>query len=256
MGLLTGLPRNATARVPEGAVVLKFSKLGFERLVFGVPSFAFYIACLLARRLQQTTIQLHFYSHARELAGSLDFFDLPTIFQTIGLSQQNGLMEVRLVNAEVLGEFAFAMGKPIQARYRHLYGKEALLEFFQATPKATFSFASLSEPPTVEDPLDVRDVNEFLMEALHQRDELHALQETLDLDVQLGRLHGHFQWKGEQDFRDCALMIWEFLTDKRMSTRDLYQTLPYCQYTVTQVVVEMLRSGLIAPANVTHPNIR
>jgi CRP-like cAMP-binding protein len=256
MGLLTGMPRNATARVPESAVVLKFPKIGFERLIFGVPSFAFYIACLLARRLNQTTVQLHFYSNARELAGSLDFFDLPTIFQTISLSQQHGLMEVRLITGEVLGEFAFALGKPIQARYRHLYGKEALYEFFQSTPKATFSFSRLTGPPMVEQPIELRDVNEFLMDAVHQRDELRALQEKMELDQPLGRSHAIFNWDGDRHLRDCAISVWEFLTDRRLSPRELYELLPFSQYTITRVVSRMLELDQLTAAKMTSYGYR
>lgn len=256
MGLLTGMPRNATARVPDSAVVLKFPKFGFERLIFGVPSFAFYIACLLARRLNQTTAQLHFYSNARELAGSLDFFDLPTIFQTISMSQQHGLMEVRQITGEVLGEFAFALGKPIQARYRHLYGKEALYEFFQATPKATFSFSSMAQPPTVEDPIELRDVNEFLMDAVHRRDELKVLQEKMDIDQPLGRTHAIFSWEGDKRLTDCAIMVWEFLTDKRLSPRELYDLLPYSQYAISTVVFEMLEKEQLSPAKMTSYGFR
>ncbi len=256
MGLLTGMPRNATVRVPETAVVLKFPKAGFERLIFGVPSFAFYIACLLARRLNQTTAQLHFYSNARELAGSLEFFDLPTIFQTISMSQQHGLMEVRQITGEVLGEFAFAAGKPIQARYRHLYEKEALYEFFQSPPKATFSFSSLAEPPAVENPLEIRDVNEFLVDAVHQRDELRALQEKMDIEQPLGRHHGQFIWEGEKQLEDCAMSVWEFLTDRRLSARELYDLLPFSQYTITQVLACMLENDQLAAAKMTSYGYR
>ena len=256
MGLLTGMPRNATARVPESAVVLKFSKAGFERLIFDVPYFAFYIACLLARRLNQTTAQLHFRSNARELAGNLDFFDLPTIFQTISISQQHGLMEVRQLTGEVLGEFAFAGGKPIQARYRHLHGKEALYEFFQSTPKATFSFSSLPEAPAVEDPVQMRDVNEFLIDAVHQRDELKALQEKVDIEQPLGRHHAQFVWDGEKHLEECAMSVWEFLTDRRLSPRELYDLLPFSQYSITQVVALMLEHDQLTAAKMTSYGYR
>jgi hypothetical protein len=256
MGLLTGTPRNGEARVPVSAEVVKFSKAGFERLIFGVPSFAFYIACLLAKRLNQTTLQLHFYCNARELAGSLDFFDLPTIFQTITLSQQHGIMEIREATGEVLGEFAFESGRPVQARYRHLYGKEALLDLFQSTPKATFSFSSLSEPPGVENPVVIRDVNEFLMEALHQRDELKAAQEGLDLDRPLGRLHSRLHWTGEAALRDCVAMVWEYLVDRRLSARELYDILPYCRYKITRVLVHMLGENQLVRAKMTSYGYR
>jgi len=256
MGLLTGMPRNATARVPDSAVVLKFSKPGFERLIFGVPSFAFYVACLLARRLNQTTVQLHFYSNARELAGSLDFFDLPTIFQTISMSQQHGLMEVRQITGDVLGEFAFAAGKPIQARYRHLYGREALYEFFQSTPKATFSFSSLADPPAVEEPIGIRDVNEFLMDAVHQRDELKALQDKLDFSLPLGRHHAVFEWDGDRKLGDCAMSVWEFLTDRRLSPQELCDLLPFSQYSIARVVTHMLAKEQLSHAKMTSYGYR
>ena len=256
MGLLTGMPRNGTARVPDSAVVLKFSRGGFERLIFGVPSFAFYIACLLARRLQQTTVQLHFYSNTRELAGSLDFFDLPTIFQTISLSQQHGVMDVRQVTGELLGQFVFAFGKPIQAGYRHLGGFDALFDFFQAPPQATFSFASLPQPPEVESPIEIRDVNEMLMEALRQRDELHALQEGMNLDQPLGRVHAKYEWTGDPGLKECADAIWEQLTDKRLSPSELYDMLPYARYTITHVIDHLLKNQQLSAAKMTSYGYR
>lgn len=251
-GLLLEMPRTASVRVPEVATLLRFDRAAFKNLLTTVPAFGHYLAIVLGSRLHKTTLQLHFYSNARELAGNLDFFDLPTVFQTIGFSHQHGVMQIRGVGSETIGEFAFVNGQPVSARYQHLFGREALLQLFQSPPKGHFGFSRLSEPPIVEATLDLPDINEFVLHAAHQRDELQALEPRLGLDAEtcLKRVHSRLDWPHE-DLKECAEAIWNKLAEAPRSLQHLADELPWSRYSVVATLARLLSSEQVAPAQIT-----
>jgi CRP-like cAMP-binding protein len=252
IGLLVDAPRSASMRVPEAATLLRFDREAFQRLISTIPSFGHYLGITLARRLQKTTMQLHFYSQARELSGSLDFFDLPTIFQTISLSQQHGVMHVFNLTAEILGEFAFINGSPVAARFEHLYGTEALLQLFLVTPHANFGFTRYNEPPIVDTPLSIPNVNEFTMNAVHLKDELQVLEEKLKLsmDQPLKRVHARLDWQ-YSDLQECAKAFWQSIMKEPMTLKALSTELPYCRYNILQVIDRLFETGQLAFAEIT-----
>ncbi len=252
VGLLMEVARTTSVRVPEKATLLRFTHDSFRRLIGTVPSFGHYLSVLLARRLHKTTMQLYFYGNTRELSGSLDFFDLPTIFQTIGLSQQHGVMHVYNLTSEIMGEFAFAHGRPISGRFENLYGIEALLQLFIATPKASFGFTRQNDPPIVPDPLDIPNVNEFMMNAVHLKDEMLVLQDKMKLsdDQPVKRIHARLEWK-DAELKDCAHLFWKALMPGPLALRELSKQIPYCRYHLLKVMDHLFETEQLAIAEIT-----
>ncbi len=252
IGLLINTPRTATVCVPESAALLRFDQKAFQHLMATIPTFGYYLIVLLAHRLYKTTTQLHFRSNVRELSGSLDFFDLPTVFQTISLSQQHGIMNVVGPANEMVGEFAFANGTPISARFEHLYGMEALLQFFLITPKTFFGFTRTVEPPTVESSLAIPNINEFTMNAVHLKDEMLALEKKLNLSEEqpVKRVHASLHWQ-YPDFQECARELWQALTKEPLPMKELSSKLPYCRYHLLQVLDRLFETKQLAYAEIT-----
>lgn len=250
--ILLNAPRSATVRVPAAAALLRFDQETFHRLVSTVPEFGHYLAIMLARRLEKTTAQLHFYSNTCELSGSLDFFDLPTIFQTLSISQQHGMMYIFSLTAGILGEFAFAAGNPISARFRHLTGVDAMLDLFQAEPKVNFGFARTVEPPVVDNPIVIGNVNEFVMEAIHLKDEMQVLVEKLNIpeDKYLKRVHAHLDWT-DPNLAGCAHEIWNRIMKEPQQFNTLLESVPYCRYNILAVVDRLFETGQLAYAELT-----
>ncbi|MBI4027128.1 MAG: cyclic nucleotide-binding domain-containing protein, partial [Verrucomicrobia bacterium] len=252
IGMLIDAPRTASVRVPDSATLLRFDHDAFDRLISTIPSFGHFLAMQLAKRLHKTTLQLHFYSNVRELSGSLDFFDLPTIFQTISLSQQHGVMHVFNLTSEIMGEFAFAHGSPISARFKNLYGMEALLQLFLVTPKANFGFARASEPPVVESPMKIPSVNEFTMNAVHLKDEMMVLEEKLKLSEErpIKRVHARLEWR-DIELQNCAKEMWQALIKEPKPFKQLAETLSYCRYNLLRVLDRLFETGQLAFAEIT-----
>ena len=252
IGLLMNTPRTAAVRVPESAALLRFDQEAFQHLITTVPAFGHYLTILLAHRLYKTTAQLHFRSNVRELSGSLDFFDLPTIFQTISLSQQHGIMNIVGPANEMVGEFAFANGSPISARFEHLHGMEALLQFFLVTPKTFFGFTRTTEPPVVESTLDIPNINEFTMNAVHLKDEMLALEKKLNLSEEqpVKRVHASLQWQ-YPDLQECAKELWQSLMKEPLPMKELSAKLPYCRYHLLQVMERFFETKQLAYAEIT-----
>jgi CRP-like cAMP-binding protein len=250
--LLLNQARDATVRVPEGAALLKFDRDTFLRLISTVPEFGHFLAIMLSRRLEKTTAQLHFYSNTCELSGSLDFFDLPTIFQTLSISLQHGMMYVFSLTQGILGEFAFSSGNPVSARFRHLNGVEAMLDLFQAEPKVNFGFARTAEPPVVENPISIGNVNEFVMHAIHLKDEMQVIIEKLNIpeDKYLKRIHAHLEWTNPE-LANCAKDLWSRIMKEPQQLRSLLETLPYCRYNILMVLDHLLETKQVAYAELT-----
>jgi CRP-like cAMP-binding protein len=250
--LLTDVPRTASIRVPRSATLLRFEADTFRRLLRTIPAFGHYLAMVLSRRLHKTTVQLHFYSQARELSGSLDFFDLPTIFQTISISQQHGVMHIFNLTAEVMGEFAFINGYPASARYLHLYGLEALYQLFQETPHANFGFTRLNEPPIVDNQLDIQNVNEFTMNAVHMKDEMAVVEERLNLTAEkpIKRVHARLDWE-EPELQACANEMWQLLVKQPHTFPEISAVLPYCKYHLLKVLDRLFETQQVAAAEMT-----
>ncbi|MBI4028455.1 MAG: cyclic nucleotide-binding domain-containing protein [Verrucomicrobia bacterium] len=259
VGLLADDLRTATVRVPKSATLLKYSKDAFLQLIATVPAFSHYLVTVLARRLHKTTTRFHFCSHAREFSGSLDFFDLPTIFQTIALSQQHGVMHVFNLTSEILGEFAFANGKPITARFRHLYGLEALLDLFQVTPRAIFGFARTNEPPIVVSPFSISDVNEFAIHAVDLRDKMLDLQKKLDIpeDKPIKRIHASLAWT-DNELKDCAEALWKLWQKEKkpLLLKECLNNVAYCHYHILKVLGKLFETRQVAYAELTPHGFR
>ncbi|MDD2709703.1 MAG: cyclic nucleotide-binding domain-containing protein [Verrucomicrobiae bacterium] len=251
-GLLLSSVRSASVRVPESATLLRFDRETFFRLLGTLPEFGHYLAVTLARRLEKTTAQLHFYSNTCELSGSLDFFDLPTVFQTLNISRQHGMMFIFSLTAGILGEFAFSDGNPISARFQHLHGEEALLDLFQAEPKVNFGFARTIEPPVVENPIQIPNVNEFVMHAVHLKDEMQELLQKLNIpdDKLVKRVHAQLDWTGAE-FGECARTVWNELKKEPRGFHDLLALAPFSRYQVVFVLSQLFETGQITYAELT-----
>ncbi len=251
IGLLTDMPRSASVRVPESATLLRFDRKAFQSLIASVPAFGHYLAITLAHRLHTTTMQLHFHSNARELSGSFDSFDLPTIFQTISISQQHGVMQIHNLTSEILGEFVFANGTPISAQFGHLNGIEALLQLFLVTPKANFGFTRTTEPPVIESPLEIHNVNEFTMHAVHLKDEMVVIEEKLKFSDEqpLKRIHAHLKWS-YPDLQSCAKELWHVMKEP-LPLKDIFTALPYCRYHLLVVIDRLFETDQLALAEIT-----
>ena len=138
LALLTGSTRSATVRSPEHAELFAVDRTVFIDLMDSLPAFSRNLCVVLARRLETTTLKVPRAS-GKQLQGSLKFFDLATVIQTLIGSRQTGNLVVSREKRK-LAELFFFRGNIYRARYRQLIGDDAVFQLFQTEVEGEFSF--------------------------------------------------------------------------------------------------------------------
>ncbi len=242
LALLTGSPRSATARCPQGAELFALEKPVFLDLMAQLPAFARNLCVVLARRLEATTLRLP-RSTAKQLQGKLEFFDLATVIQTLIGSHQTGALAVSR-DKHKLAELFFFRGNVARAKYRHLVGDDAVYQLFQSPIEGEFSFTG-REVAESEIQTDVSlPAITLLMESVRLQDELPLLRERLpDPERVFRQRAAHLSWD-EPETLELAAAVWSRLK-KGSSLSALQQEIPRCTHSIYRTVAGLLDAGLI-----------
>jgi CRP-like cAMP-binding protein len=242
LALLTGSTRSATVRSPEHAVLFAVDRAVFVDLMDTLPAFSRNLCVVLARRLETTTLKVPRAS-GKQLQGSLRFFDLATVIQTLISSHQTGNLVVSREKRKV-AELHFYRGNVFRARYRQLIGDDAVFQLFQTEVEGEFSFTGRDiREEDVQNEVSLPAIS-LLMESVRLQDELPVLKERLpDPDRVFRQAVNQLAWD-EPDSVELAASVWARLKNGA-SIRDLQRDVPRCSYAIYRTVSKLLDSGQI-----------
>ncbi len=244
LALLTGSPRTATVRTPEGAEVFVLTKAVFADLMLTLPPFPRSLCLVLARRLEATTLKIPRAS-SKQLQGNLKFFDLATVIQTlIGSHQTGSLVVTQEGGKQKIAEILFFKGNISRAKFRHLTGDDAVFQLFQAPLEGEFSFTgrSVAEDEVSSD-ITMPAIS-LLMESVRLQDELPLLQDRIPDPHRVYKTKvPHLAWEDAETL-EMAVSIWTRLK-KGASVEDLQREIPRCSYAVYKALVTLLQAGHI-----------
>ncbi|MGD8895427.1 MAG: cyclic nucleotide-binding domain-containing protein [Acidobacteriota bacterium] len=242
LALLTGSPRSATVRSPEHAELFAVERAVFIDLMDTLPAFSRNLCVVLARRLETTTLKVPRAS-GKQLQGSLKYFDLATVIQTLIGSHQTGNLTVTHRKRKI-AELFFYSGNIYRARYRHLAGDDAVYQLFQGTMEGDFSFTGREvAEDEVQSEVSLPAIS-LLMESVRLQDELPMLKERVpDPDRAFRQKGEHLLWE-ETDSVELAAAVWSRLK-KGASVRDLERDIPRCSYAIYRTLVTLLDTGQI-----------
>jgi CRP-like cAMP-binding protein len=240
LALLTGSPRSATVRSPEHAELFAVERAVFIDLMDTLPAFSRNLCVVLARRLETTTLKVPRAS-GKQLQGSLRYFDLATVIQTLIGSHQTGNLTVTRQKKK-LAELFFYSGNIYRARYRHLAGDDAVYQLFQSTMEGDFSFTGREvAEDEVQSEVSLPAIS-LLMESVRLQDELPVLKERLPDPERAFRQKGvHLLWE-DTDSVELAASVWSRLK-KGASVRDLERDVPRCSYAIYRTLATLLDTG-------------
>ncbi len=245
--LISGDSRSSIARVPQGAEVLMIPHDVFMKLFKALPELALRLATVFARRLKTSIKKERIQTHHRELQGSLEYFDLATIIQTLLSSdERTGVLTVTDEQQEPVADLYFEAGTMRYARYRQLLGEEAFYQLFQTeNKKGSFSFKEGKFPEGFDQRAEVSVPGmSLLFEAARLSDELKLLKEQIpDPDKVFKPKVDALEWT-DDDNRTLANGIWNMLR-RGASVTELTENLPRSEYAIYAVLAEMLKSGQI-----------
>ena len=242
LALLTGSPRSATVRSPQHAELFAVERAVFVDLMDTLPAFSRNLCVVLARRLETTTLKVPRAS-GKQLQGSLNYFDLATVIQTLIGSHQTGNLTVTH-RKKKLAELFFYNGNIYRARYRHLAGDDAVYQLFQGTTEGDFSFTGREvAEDEVQSEVTLPAIS-LLMESVRLQDELPVLMGRLpDPDRAFRQKGEHLLWE-DTDSVELAAAVWSRLK-KGASVRDLERGIPRCSYAIYRTLAALLDTGQI-----------
>ena len=242
LALLTGSPRSATVRCPQGAQLFAVEKAVFLDLMEQLPALARNLCHVLARRLEVTNLKVP-RSSGKQLQGKLEFFDLATIIQTLIGSHQTGSLLVTQ-DKRKLAELFFFRGNIARAKYHNLVGDDAVYQLFQSPIHGEFSFTG-REVAESEIQADISlPAITLLMESVRLQDELPLLREQLPDPARVFRQKaGQLAWD-EPETLELAAAVWSRLK-KGTSLTDLQREVPRCSYSIYRTVAALLEAGQI-----------
>jgi len=173
VALLTGTARRSAGRVPESLVAWTMMRGPFETFAKGVPGYWREIARMFASR-HETMLTDEFRSdRPQDLSGSLEYFDLTTVVQTLATSRQTGILTVADGDGRTKAEVLLMDGEVERARAGEADGESAFLQVVTAATEGRFNFHNVDDPAPDAIGLEpiVPSTMELLMEAARRADE-------------------------------------------------------------------------------------
>jgi CRP-like cAMP-binding protein len=258
-GALLGLPRHHTARACAQLSVQCLRRSDFPELVRRVPSFFHFLAEKLASRLFQSRGLTHAPNNALELTGSLENFDIVTIYQTIIQSMQTGLLTIADEAGETISTFYFERGTPRWGRFQHLSGEEAFWQLFLHEHHAgTFSFSNKTQVGTDwgKGSALARGADEILINAIQMRDQFQDLRKHMrGQSARLKRRQLNLTWDDPEfeELRPVAEEIWQMAYNDELSLTELHSRSEFCDLKIYKTVEQMVRAGLFELQNGNEP---
>jgi CRP-like cAMP-binding protein len=243
MALITGRPRSATARVPEEAEILRIPAEVYEEQMLGNVLFLRRLCELLAYRLEHADVKIAAGAGGKELRGSLQYFDVATVMQTLINSGQSGVMVIETPD-RVQAEVVFEQGKILYAKMQDLEGEDAFYQIFQDELSGEFVFRGEDvDPAAIPCPIGKNPMN-LLLEAMRMKDELKVfLTEIEDFDLVFKPRKKILVWKDAETL-DTALLIWMKLREG-MTLGRLLKDVARCSYTVLAIIRKMREDGMV-----------
>jgi CRP/FNR family cyclic AMP-dependent transcriptional regulator len=244
LALLTGSPRSATARSPEHAELFTLEKPVFLDLMETLPAFSRNLCLVLAKRLETTTLKVP-RAAGKQLQGTLKFFDLATVIQTlIGSHQTGNLTVTQEAGKHKIAELFFYKGNIARAKFKHLVGDDAVFQLFQSSYDGEFSFSGRNvQEEEVQADITLPAIS-LLMESVRFQDELPMLKERIpDPDRVYRQSVSQLQWE-EAETVELAAAVWARLK-KGASVADLQRDIPRASYSIYRTLAALLDGGQV-----------
>jgi CRP-like cAMP-binding protein len=244
--MLTGSRRESEARTSGGAELLEIRREAFIDLCRRTPELMMRMMVVFAHRLE-AAYKRETIERRRQLKGSLQHFDVPTVLQALSRSQgtltiNNGLGE-RRAEIEIQG------GILQYARLGHLRGIEAFYQLFELPIEGEFVFREgVRLPADDRGPLIAQPLDQALLRAIGFVDEMRGLVDRFpDPDRLYVPRDDELKWTDDEYFV-AANDLWACL-HKGYSFAASLDVLPYCHARLYRVLARLVDTDQVAPAS-------
>ena len=121
------------------------------------------------------------------LAGDIELFGLPGLFQNLSDSKVTGALTLRNERGKLCGSVWLQDGKIRKSEYLHLKGEDAIFQLFQRSEARTFAFRAEPIPAGEPDGVELIEVLPTLLEAMRRHDEYEQTRVLVPDGVHLKR---------------------------------------------------------------------
>ncbi|MBI4854099.1 MAG: FHA domain-containing protein [Acidobacteria bacterium] len=256
---LIGEPHISEARVPEGAEIFQISAEKLKEMVRSNPDFAEHMVITFAKYLNRSYKKLSLQTK-NKLQGSLFYFDLATVIQTLINSKESGLLTIYSVGRGLIRSMAWSTSVgayPIgqvylqegQVRYAwsgQLSGEEAFYQLFQVELNGSFSFEQgVGMESRPEGEMIWRPSMNLVMEAVRLQDELNKLRDMLPEQTTAFELNRPTLNVSNLNLSLAVDAMYRLLLERPVSIIELVDALPCCYYTTYFLIKEFLDTNQI-----------
>ncbi|MFQ6078382.1 MAG: cyclic nucleotide-binding domain-containing protein, partial [Thermodesulfobacteriota bacterium] len=244
MAIMTGSSRASLARVPQRAEILKIEKRVFMELLNQIPELSITLLEILSKRLEDGLRKQRAAARYQHLSGNLEYFDLPTIIQTLASSERTGTLTITDHFEQVFAVLYFETGKVLYATLGHLRGEEAFYQLSQSPVQDAFTFKGGTPPAEFAEEGEIGTTTMgLLMEAAHQQDELKVLKATYtDPNRVFHPQSEELSWADEET-KSLAQEIWTRL-HRGETIAEMVRQISTCEYRIYKVLSTMDKKGL------------
>ncbi|MCS6884860.1 MAG: cyclic nucleotide-binding domain-containing protein [Acidobacteriota bacterium] len=245
MAMITGNFHRSVARLPEGGEVFILTREEFLRAIDELPQFTKALMIVFAQRLDSRVRDLRM--NKRHLHGSLRFFDLPTVIQTVISSKLTGTLVITNEQQEPVAEVNFDAGQAHSAFFGDLMGEEAFLQLFQPPLQdGHFDFKSGPIQQLDDERFEIRMPSmNLLMEAVRLQDELSEYKGLLGESTVYVPTAEELAWDSEEQDYSLASTLWSLLQERRYAVKEIAKLALRCHYYTYRVLYKLYQEGQI-----------
>ncbi|MGE5345659.1 MAG: DUF4388 domain-containing protein, partial [Acidithiobacillales bacterium] len=166
-----------------GGTPLPLVRKTLESIVEGFPGQVF--ARAAAKVISGFDAQHAEATASASLSGDLDLFELPSLLQSLGVSEATGVLVLRDQKGNVAGSLTLEGGKVRGAQTGILKGDDACYQFFERPFPGTFAFTKQALPPRKEGDPPLREIVPLLLEGMRRYDEFQRSAALVPDDLYL-----------------------------------------------------------------------
>jgi len=244
--IITGSTRASMARVPEWVEILRIDRASFTELLRELPTLSLSLLGVFAKRLERGFKKERVASRYRQLSGKLEYFDLPTVIQTLSNSNLTGTLTITDASGRVFAMLYLETGYVLYAKLGHLRGKQAFYQLFQSTEQDGFSFKGGLPPKEFEgEPQIAMSPMALLLESARLHDELEDLRTRYPDPYQVFQPKSDTLTWDHEETQTLAEEIWVHLK-LGQPIAQMTVEIPVCEHHIYNVLSVMDAQGLVA----------
>jgi CRP-like cAMP-binding protein len=246
VAIITGSLRASMARVPEKVEILKIDEADFIDLLSQLPKLSLGLLAVFAKQLDRKFKKERVTARSRQLSGRLEYFDLPTIVQTLANSSLTGILTVTDTSGRVLAMLYFQDGRILYAKSGHLKGKQAFYQLFQSARQDSFTFKGGLPPKEFDGNAQIAMTPlGLLLDSVRYQDELDELKTRYPNPHRVFQPQSEALTWDDEETQTLAKEIWVHLKLGE-SIAEMVSKIPTCEHHIYKVLSVMDVEGLVA----------